>query len=94
MTDLRDVQVVEDGSAALADAVASVKSALRDVADDATSQYETQVDGLQAAFGSLQAAADAALNAPSADTLNTVTSSVTALEDEVRAFADDIASTC
>jgi hypothetical protein len=91
---LRGVQAVQGGTAALEDAVAAVKSALRDVADDASSQYATQVDGLQSGFDSLQAAAAAAMNAPSADTLNTVTASVAALEDDVRAFSEDIASTC
>jgi hypothetical protein len=38
VSDLGDVQVVQNGTAALEDAVASVRSALQDVADDATSQ--------------------------------------------------------
>jgi hypothetical protein len=94
MSDLRDVQVVENGTAALDDAVAGVRSALQDVADDASSEYATQVDGLQASFDALQAAIGAAVAAPSAATLNAVTASVTALADEATAFADDIASTC
>jgi hypothetical protein len=94
MSDLRDVQVVEDGTAALEDAVTSVRSALQDVVDDATSQYGTQVEGLQASFDALQAAAGAALDMPSAATLNAVTASVTALETDVSSFADDVASTC
>jgi hypothetical protein len=94
MSDLKDVQVVQNGTAALEDAVASVRSALQDVADDATSQYATQVDDLQASFDALQAAAGSALATPSAATLNAVSASVTAFANEVTGFADDIASTC
>jgi ABC-type transporter Mla subunit MlaD len=94
MADLRDVQVVENGTAALEDAVASVRSDLQHVVDDASSQYATQVDDLQSSFDALQAAAGAARDAPSPDTLNTVTLSVRALADDVSTFADDVASTC
>jgi hypothetical protein len=94
VADLGDVQIVENGTAALRDAIASVKSDLQRVVDDAGSQYATQVDGLQSGFDALQTAAGAAVNAPSADTLNTVTSSVRALAADVSTFADDVASTC
>jgi hypothetical protein len=94
MSDLGDVQVVENGTAALEDAVASVRSDLQDVVDDATSQYATQVDGLQASFDALEDAAQSALATPSAATLSAVGASVTTLRNDVTAFADDIASTC
>jgi hypothetical protein len=94
MSDLGDVQVVQNGTAALEDAVASVRSDLQDVVDDATSQYATQVDGLQASFDALEDAAQSALATPSAATLSAVGASVTTLRNDVTAFADDIASTC
>lgn len=94
VADLEDVQVVENGTAALQDAVTSVRSALQEVVDDATSEYATQVDDLQASFDAVQTAAGAALDAPSAATLNTVKSSVSALTNDVRSFADDVATTC
>jgi hypothetical protein len=94
MSDLGDVQVVQNGTAALEDAVASVRSDLKDVVDDATSQYATQADDLQASFDAVQAAAGAAVATPSAATLSAVTASITALTNEVTDFADDIASTC
>jgi hypothetical protein len=94
MADLRDVQVVENGTAAAEDAVASVRTALDDVVQDAGSQYASQVDGLQASFESLQAAVGSAVATPSTATLSAVTASVTALANDVTGFADDIASTC
>jgi hypothetical protein len=94
MSDLGDVQVIENGTAALDDTVAEVRSALQDVADDASSEYATQVDHLQVSFDALQAATGAAVAAPSAATLSAVTASVTALTNETTDFADDIASTC
>lgn len=94
VADLGDVQVVENGTAALANAVASVKSDLQAVVDDATSQYTPQVDALQAGFDALQAAARTALDTPTADTLSAVKASVSALAADVNSFADDVASTC
>jgi hypothetical protein len=94
MTDLGDVQVVENGTAALQEAVASVKSDLQNVVDDATSEFGTQVDGLQAGFDAVQEATTTAADAPSADTLGAVKSSIRALADDVHMFADDVASTC
>jgi ABC-type Zn uptake system ZnuABC Zn-binding protein ZnuA len=94
VADLEDVQVVENGTAALQEAVTSVRSALQEVVDDATSEYATQVDGLQASFDALQTAAGTALDTPSAASLSGVTSSAGALADDVSAFAQDVASTC
>jgi hypothetical protein len=94
MTDLRDVQVVENGTAALEEAVASVRSDLENVVDDAKAEYSTQVDDLQAGFNAVQEATTVALNAPSGGTLSAVTSSIRALADDVNTFADDVASTC
>ena len=94
MTDLRNVEVVENGTAALEDAVASVRSDLQDVVDDAGSEYGDEVDGLQAGFDAVEDATSAAVEAPSAETLNAVTTSIRALGDDVTGFADDVASTC
>jgi glutamine synthetase type III len=94
VADLRNVQVAQNGIAALQDSVAAVRSNLQQVAHDAKSQYSTQVDQLQAGVDQLQAAAGTAQRAPSADTLNAVTASIRTLGDEVRGFADDVASTC
>jgi hypothetical protein len=94
VADLRDVQVVENGTAAAKDAVASVRAALDDVVQDAGSQYATQVDGLQASFDTVQAAVDSAVATPSTTTLSAVSASVSALASAVSDFADDVASTC
>jgi hypothetical protein len=42
----------------------------------------------------VQAAAGAALDTPSPETLSAVTASVSALADDVSGFTDDVASTC
>jgi hypothetical protein len=67
MTDLGDMLVVENGTAACEEAVASVKSDLQDVVDDATSEFGTQIDGLQTDLDAVQEATTAALDAPSGD---------------------------
>jgi hypothetical protein len=94
MAGLMDVEVVENGTAALQDAVAAVESDLQQVVDDATSQYSTQVDQLQAGFDGVETAARAALETPSVATLDAVRASIGALGSDVTGFADEIASTC
>ena len=95
VSDLRDVQVVEDGTAALEDAVDSVRSALQDVVDDATSQYATQVDGLQASFDDAAGCGRrSARCAVRGDPRTPSPRRSRALANEVTGFADDIASTC
>ena len=94
VADLKDVQVSENGVAALQDSVKAVGSDLQQVVHDASSQYSTQVDQLKAGFDQLQAATGAARSAPSADTLRAVTASINTLGDEVRGFANDVSSTC
>jgi hypothetical protein len=94
VTDLGDVQVTENGMASLKDAVASVKSDLQQVVDDASSQYATQVGQLQTGFDAVQAAAGTALAAPSAATVTAVVSSIKTLGTDVTSFVDEVASTC
>jgi hypothetical protein len=94
IAELGDVQVVENGTLALEDAVASVQSDLQEVADDGTSQYSAQVDGLRADFDQLQAAAGSALDMPSTASVTAVTSAASALADDVSRFEDDLATTC
>jgi phage host-nuclease inhibitor protein Gam len=94
VADLRDVQVTDNGMAALQDAVASVEADLSQVRADATSQYAPQVDRLKADVDALQSAAGAAVAAPSPDTLRVVGSSISTLADDTTGFADDVAATC
>jgi phage-related protein len=70
------------------------RSVLQNVFDDASSQYARQVGSLQSDFDAVQAAAWAALDTPSPETLSAVTASVSALADDVSGFTDDVASTC
>jgi hypothetical protein len=94
MAQLRDVQVDQNGIAALQASMASVKSDLQRVVDDATTQYSKQVDQLRTGFDGVQAAAGAAQTTPTVETLNAVAASIRALGTDVSTFADDIASTC
>jgi hypothetical protein len=93
MADLEDVQVVENGTAALEEAVASVRSPLENVVDDATAEFGTQVDGLQAGFNAVQEGTTAALNAPSGGHPGRRHVIDQGPTDDVNSFADDVAST-
>jgi hypothetical protein len=94
VSDLRHVQVTANGLSALQDAVASVKTDLGQVKNDATSQYATQVDQLQTDFDAVQSAVGAAVDAPSPDTLGVVVSSIRTFADGVTGLAGDVRSTC
>jgi hypothetical protein len=94
VSDLRHVQVTANGLSALQDAVASVKTDLGQVKNDATSQYATQVDQLQTDFDAVQSAVGAAVDAPSPNTLGVVVSSIRTFADGVTGLAGDVRSTC
>lgn len=94
VSDLRQVQVTANGLSALQDAVASVKTDLGQVKNDATSQYATQVDQLQTDFDAVQSAVGAAVDAPSPNTLGVVVSSIRTFADGVTGLAGDVRSTC
>ena len=94
VTDLKNVDVSTAGIAALQDDLAAVGRDVHEVVDDAKKQYATNADQLQANYTSVQSAAKAAQATPSAVTLSTLTWSVAALADGVKAFANDVASAC
>src|SRR4051794_4636225 len=54
MAGLADVQVVQDGTAALQASLATVKTDLQRVVDDARSEFSSQVDQLQSSFDAVQ----------------------------------------
>ena len=89
------MQVTDDGLPALQDAVASVEDDVRQVVDDATSEYDQSGrPTAERLRRPCESAVIAALDAPSADTLRAVGSSISALAAAVTGLADDVGSTC
>ena len=91
---LRDVQVVQQGTAALEQAWATVQDAWAQFADAARAEYGDQVDSVQDEADAVGEAVDAAQGTPSADTLGTAAAAVRVFLQDADALVDDTRSTC
>jgi hypothetical protein len=94
LSSLADVQVVQEGTDALAPAWTKVEDDWAQLADDAKDQYAEQVDGVQADADAVQAAVDAAGDDPSAQTLSAAAGAVGVFLQNAGALVDEVSSTC
>ena len=91
---LSDVQPVEDGTDAVRQAFASVKTDLAQLGTDARDEYASDVDRVQADADAVQTAVDTAQGAPSAQTLGAVASAIDVLLRDARALVDEVRASC
>ena len=94
VAELRDVQVVENGTEALRRAFAEVGDDVDRLADQARGEFSDQVSGVQSAAGDLGTAIDALVSAPSAAALVDARSAVRTLVAEADALLGDVRSSC
>ena len=94
LTALGQVEVVQDGADALAAAWTAVKADWAQLADDASTEYADDVDGVQAAADDVQAALDDARSQPSAQTLGNAADTVRVFLRDAGALTDEVGSTC
>jgi hypothetical protein len=94
LTALGEVQIVQEGTDALAAMWTAVKDDWAQVAGDASSQYADDVDGVQAAADAVQAAIDDAQAQPSAQTLGNAAAAVRLFLQDAGALTDEVGSTC
>jgi hypothetical protein len=94
VAELRDVQVVENGTEALRQAFADVGDDVDRLADQARDEFSDQVSGVQSAAGDLGTAIDTLVNAPSAAALVDARSAVRTLVAETDALLGDVRSSC
>ena len=92
--DLKDVQIGAGSLSKLQTDVNTIKQNLTQVKHDATAQYGSQVDKVQASANTLAASVQAAKAGPSVTTLAAIGTSASALSSDVKALADDVSSTC
>jgi hypothetical protein len=92
--ELRDVQVVQEGTDALDSAWTTVDDAWTQLAADAKAEYGDQVDGVQAAADDVRAALDDAQDQRSAQTLGSAATAVGTFLQDADALADEVDSTC
>jgi hypothetical protein len=91
---LSDVQPVEDGTDAVRQAFASVKTDLAQLGTDARDEYAGEVDRVQADADAVQTAVDTAQGAPSAQTLGAVASAIDVLLRDARALVGEGRELC
>jgi hypothetical protein len=94
LTELRDVQVVQEGTDALDSAWTSVEDAWTGLAEDARAEYGDQVDGVQASADDVRTALDDAQDQRSAQTLGNAATAVGVFLQDADALADEVDSTC
>jgi len=91
---LSDVQPVEQGTDAVREAFASVKSDLSQLGTTARDEYADEGDRVQADADAVQTAVDTAQGAPSRETLGAVASAVEVLVRDAGAFVDEVRASC
>jgi hypothetical protein len=94
LTALGQVEVVREGADALAAAWTAVKADWAQLAEDASTEYADDVDGVQAAADAVQAALDDARSQPSAQTLGNAADTVRVFLQDAGALTDEVGSTC
>jgi hypothetical protein len=94
LTALGQVPVVQEGTDALAAAWTAVEEDWAQLADDASTQYAEDVDGVQAAADAVRSALDEAQGQPSAQTLGAAAAAVGVFLQGAGALADEVGSTC
>lgn len=94
LTALPEVPVTVEGLSTLRQALGQVASEVTQVVEDARSQFRAQADALTAGLSALQTSIGAAVEAPSAASLDAVGTSVRALADTTAGLASDVSSSC
>ncbi|MGK5113951.1 MULTISPECIES: hypothetical protein [unclassified Geodermatophilus] len=94
LAQLRDVQVVQEGTGALEEAWATVQDAWDQFADAARTEYSDDVDRVQASADGVQDALDEAQDTPSAATLSTAATATGLFLQDADALVDETEATC
>jgi hypothetical protein len=94
ISDLGDVQVVEDGTEEVRQTVSEVGDDVARLADEARDEFSDQVSAVEAAVGDLGSALDSLGSAPSAAALGEVRTAVRTLVEDAGVLLDDVSSSC
>jgi hypothetical protein len=94
ISDLGDVQVVEDGTEEVRQTVSEVGDDVTRLADEARDEFSDQVSDVEAAVGDLGSALDSLGSAPSAAALGDVRTAVRTLVEDAGVLLDDVSSSC
>jgi hypothetical protein len=94
LTDLKDVDVVQQGTDALTATWTTVEADWRQLADDARATHADQVDRVQADADAVGSAVETAQDDASAQTLGGAAAAVGVFLKDADALLDEVGSTC
>lgn len=92
--DLKDIQIEAGALSELATDVDEIEADVKQLVDDASTEFGTEVDAVKAATEALRAGIDGATTDPSADALVQVSDGVAALTTAVGDLSDAVSGTC
>lgn len=91
---LQELQLGENGVAALRDQLGSVRADVEQVMADARQEFAGQAERLSSDVAALRSAADRVRADPGADTIAAVRPALQTLAADVRALADEVTTSC
>jgi hypothetical protein len=91
---IRNANVAENGLSQLTTELSQLKPDVEQLYIDAKAQYAAEIESLRAAANQFSASLTTARAAPDARNLASTRTSLTALQDSARRFADAISGTC
>lgn len=96
VSSLEDLDIREGGDTLtdLSGVLDEIRSDVRKLADDASTEYADEVDAVQAAANALRASVDAAALAPTVQTLSTVADDARSLGATFEALGTAVGDTC
>ena len=92
---LKDVDLTTSGAVEdLQSGLANIKTDLEEVKTDAKSQFSSQIEAVDTAYGALATSAEDAKADPSVATLSAVASAWSTFRTDVKSLIEDIQATC
>jgi len=94
LSDLGDVQVVQEGTDAVQQAWTTVQDDWSELAEAAGDRFADQVDDVEAAAGAVQSSVETTQEEATAQTLGDVAAAVGAFVQDAGSLVDEVTSTC
>ena len=91
---VKDVDVVNQGTDALRQALTGVQSALSQFAEAAKGQYAGEVSQIRDDAAAVRTAVDAAVSTPNTDTVGKVATAASALGQDAQRLVTEVKNTC
>ena len=94
LTELGDVQVVQEGTDAVQETWTTVQDDWAQLAEDAGDRYAEQVDRVEAAAGAVRSTVETTQEEATTQTLGDVAAAVDVFLQDAQALVEEVSSTC